>query len=178
MGNMNSLSLYDQSRSWKTTRLKETNKRYQTDGMLLQETGVDFCQLPEELSFPAILGDQDVHVATANNVTEDRACYQAGGVASILYARLAGFLLGWSKDPTGLGRWVWFKSAQRRDGQLLWLLIDQSSPLNLHETNFSAVCSQFGPNTMRFLNDLLWQLQDWKRRGGEIILFMDLACPT
>lgn len=68
--------------------------------MLLQETGVDFCQLPEELSFPAILGDQDVHVATANNVTEDRACYQAGGVASILYARLAGFL--WDGAKTQL----------------------------------------------------------------------------
>jgi hypothetical protein len=42
LGNMNSMSLYDQSRSWKTTWLKETNKRYQTNGMLLQETGVDF----------------------------------------------------------------------------------------------------------------------------------------
>ena len=60
MGNMNSISIYDESRSWKTTRLKETNRRYQTDGMLLQETGVDFRQVPEDLSFPALLGDQDV----------------------------------------------------------------------------------------------------------------------
>jgi hypothetical protein len=77
--------------------------------MLLQETGVDFRQVPEDLSFPALLGDQDVRVATANNVTKDSARYQAGGVASVLYSRLAGFVLGWGKDPTGLGGWVWFK---------------------------------------------------------------------
>jgi hypothetical protein len=77
--------------------------------MLLQETGVDFRQVPEDLSFPALLGDQDVCVATANNVTEDSAGYQAGDVASVLFSCLAGFVLGWGKDPTGLGHWVWFK---------------------------------------------------------------------
>jgi hypothetical protein len=108
LGNINSTSLYDQSRSWKTTWLKETNKRYQTNGMSLQETGVDFRQVPEELSFPNLLGDLDVRVATANNVTEDSARYQAGSVASVLMARLACFVLGWGRDPTGLGRWVRF----------------------------------------------------------------------
>jgi hypothetical protein len=54
--------------------------------MLLQETRVDFRQVPEELSFPNLLGDLDVCVATANNVTEDSAPYQAGGVASVLMA--------------------------------------------------------------------------------------------
>jgi hypothetical protein len=46
--------------------------------MLLQETGVDFQQVPKELSFPNLLGNFDVPVATANNVTEESARYQAG----------------------------------------------------------------------------------------------------
>lgn len=188
MGNMNSLSLYDQSRSWKVTRLKETNKRYQTDGMLLQETGVDFRQVPEEFSFPNLLGDQDVRVATANNVTEDSARYQAGGVASVLMARLASFVLGWGRDPTGLGRWVWFLVGTGSRCTIIVVAYRPCKPSKSTRKDFQrgmlTVWSQQrrylrkrglrGSPRARFAADLLRQLKDWQRRGREIILFMDL----
>jgi hypothetical protein len=188
MGNMNSLSLHDQSRSWKTTRLKETNKRYQTDGMLLQETGVDFCQVPEELLFPNLLGDLDVRVATANNVTEESACYQYGGVASVLMARLASFVLGWGRDPTGLGRWVWFLVGTGSRSTIIVVAYHPCKPPKSAWKDFQCglltVWSQQrryfwkrglrGSPPARFVADLLRQLKDWQRRGRELILFMDL----
>eukprot|EP00956_Cyclotella_meneghiniana_P028224 scaffold65021_cov87-Cyclotella_meneghiniana.AAC.11 len=43
--NVNNLSLYDETRGWKIPKIKEINKRYQTDGLLLQECGTDFRQV-------------------------------------------------------------------------------------------------------------------------------------
>ena len=43
--NVNNLSLYDETRGWKIPKIKEINKCYQTDGLLLQECGTDFRQV-------------------------------------------------------------------------------------------------------------------------------------
>jgi hypothetical protein len=74
---------------------------------MFMETGTDFRKLPEEMGLDLLLGDSDCRVTTANNVTEPSARTQHGGVASILFPRLAGFCLDRGKDPTGLGRYQW-----------------------------------------------------------------------
>jgi hypothetical protein len=71
------------------------------------KTGTDFRKLPEEMGLDLLLGDSDCRVTRANNVTEPSARTQHGGVASILFPRLAGFCLDRGKDPTGLGRYQW-----------------------------------------------------------------------
>jgi hypothetical protein len=105
--NVNSLSLYDPDEKWKTTRLHRQLQRYQCDGALLLETGTDFRKLPEEKSLDLLLGDSDCRVTTANNVTEPSGRTQHGGVASLLFPRLAGFCIDSGCDPTGLGRYLW-----------------------------------------------------------------------
>jgi hypothetical protein len=40
--NVNSLSLFDEERAWKIPKIQEINKRYQSNGLMLQETGTNF----------------------------------------------------------------------------------------------------------------------------------------
>jgi hypothetical protein len=105
--NSNSLSLFDDSRSWKVDKIKEINQQYQTDGFLLQECGTDFCYLSEDQFFGARFGDSDWRFVATNNVTENTGRSQYGGVASLNFPRLAGFTFETGKDPTGLARWVY-----------------------------------------------------------------------
>lgn len=149
---------------------------------------MDFRQVPDELSFPNLLADHDIRVATANNVTEDSARYQHGGVASVLMARLASFVLGWGRDPTGLGRWVWFLVGTGSRCTIIVVAYRPCKPTKSARKDFQrgmlTVWSQQrryfrkrglrGSPRARFAADLLRQLTDWKRRGREIILFMDL----
>jgi hypothetical protein len=67
--NINNLSLYDESRSWKVDTICEINSRFQTDGMLLQECSTDFCQTPDAKSIGSLFGDSDCRFVAANNVT-------------------------------------------------------------------------------------------------------------
>lgn len=108
--NVNNLSLYDVTRVWKVPKLKEVNRRYQTDGYLLQDcdgNGTDFWQLSEDQAFDVLFGETDCRYVTANNTTEASAWTQYGGVATINFPRLAGFILEMGKDPTGLARWCY-----------------------------------------------------------------------
>jgi hypothetical protein len=57
--NVNSLSLFDDERAWKVPKLKEINKRYQTDGLIMQETGTNFPLLGSEQALDVLLGDND-----------------------------------------------------------------------------------------------------------------------
>ena len=99
--NVNNLSLYDETRSWKIGTIREINRRFQVDGMLLQECGTDFRQTPESKSICSLFGDNDCRSAAANNVTEDSGRTQHGGVAAMNFPRLAGFTTETGKDPTG-----------------------------------------------------------------------------
>jgi hypothetical protein len=56
---VNSLSLFDDERAWKVPKLKEINKRYQTDGLIMQETGTNFPLLGSEQALDVLLGDND-----------------------------------------------------------------------------------------------------------------------
>ena len=58
--NINNLSLYDESRSWKVDTICEINSRFQIDGMLLQECGTDFCQTPDAKSIGSLFGSVQV----------------------------------------------------------------------------------------------------------------------
>lgn len=114
--NVNSLSLYDAEKAWKTTRLTSIASRMQVDGMMIQECGVDFRQVPSHKSLSTLVGGADSRIVCANNVTEPCGRTQYGGVAAISFARLAGFTLSTGKDPTGLGRFAWMQvgTAERR----------------------------------------------------------------
>ena len=68
--NVNSLCLFDDERSWKVPKINELNRRYQVDGMLLQECGTDFRQVPDTKAFASLFGDHDCRSVAANNVTE------------------------------------------------------------------------------------------------------------
>lgn len=105
--NVNSLCLFDEARAWKVKKLKAINQRYQADGMMVQECGTDFRQVSEAQSFGVLFGDMDCRSVAANNVTEDSGRSQYGGVASLAFPRLAGFVRETGKDPTGLARWVY-----------------------------------------------------------------------
>jgi hypothetical protein len=185
--NVDSLSLYDESRKWKTNRLHQHMQRYQCDGGLLIETGVDFRKLPEEKGLDVLLGDMDCRVTTANNVTEPSGRSQHGGVASILFPRLAGFCLDSGKDPTGLGRYMWTTvgtadrrtcivtayrpvkpSRKKRTGQRGWYTVWSQHRRYFHCRGIS------GSPRQRFASDLVSQLLAWKNSGYEIILFIDL----
>ena len=101
--NVNSLSLYDDNKSWKIKNLRAIASRYQVDGSMLVECGTDFRQVPESKSLSSLLGDTHCKVITANNTTEPSGRSQYGGVASIAYPRLAGFVTESKSDPSGLG---------------------------------------------------------------------------
>jgi hypothetical protein len=81
--NVNNLSLYDDSRSWKVNTIWEINSRFQTDGMLLQECGTDFRQTPDAKSIGSLFGDSDCRFVAANNVTEQSGRTQQGGVVAL-----------------------------------------------------------------------------------------------
>jgi hypothetical protein len=107
--NMNSLCLFDEARCIeKSTKTRQINQRFQTDMALFNKLGADFRQVPPEKSLDLLLGDHDCRAVTANNVTEPSSRLQFCGVGALAYPRAAGFVLASGRDPTGLGRWVWF----------------------------------------------------------------------
>lgn len=186
--NVNSLSLYDETKAWKVARIKEINKRYKTDGMLMQECGTDFRQLPEEKSIATLLGDNDCRVVTANNVTEACGRSQHGGVAAVNFSRLAGFTMEVGKDPTGLGSYAWTyvgtgarktrivtayrpvrpSKSVRKDWQRGKFTVWAQHRRYLRKRNIRM--SPRAHFSMRLVNQLI----EWKAAGDEIILFMDV----
>ena len=186
--NVNNLSLYDESRAWKIPKIKEINKRYQTDGLLLQECGTDFRQLAAHQSLDVLLGDSDCRTITANNVTEPSARTQHGGVAALNFPRLAGFTLETGKDKTGLGRWVYtYVGTSTRKTRIVTAyrpVKPSRSQLKGNQRGWYTVWSQhrryirknglgnISPRAL-FSRDLVRQLLTWKDAGDEIILFMD-----
>ena len=187
--NANSLSLFDDSRSWKVDKIKEINQRYQTDGFLLQECGTDFRYLSEDQSFGARFGDSDCRYIAANNITENTGRSQYGGVAALNFPRLAGFTTGTGKDPTGLARWVYtYVGTGRRRTQIVTAyrpVKPARSLCNGGRRGWHTVWSQhrhyihkhglgnISPHAL-FARDLVRQLLEWKKGGDEIILFMDV----
>eukprot|EP00956_Cyclotella_meneghiniana_P039722 scaffold177943_cov84-Cyclotella_meneghiniana.AAC.1 len=156
--NVNNLSLYDETRAWKIPKIKEINKRYQTDGLLLQECGTDFHQTSAEQALDVLLGDSDCRFVTANNVTEASARTQHGGVAALNFPRLAGFTLETGKDSTGLGRWAYtYVGTSTRKTRI----ITAYRPVKPSRSQIK------GRQRVR-------QLLLWKNAGDEIILFMDV----
>lgn len=186
--NTNSLSLYDEARSWKSRRIRDTTKRMQVDGIFLQETGVDFRQVPEESNFEAILDASDCRVTSANNITEESSRYQHGGVAAVSLPRLASFIIGQGKDPTGLGRWSWFRVGNAERSTVIITVYRPVKPGRSSRNNgkhgWYTVWAQQrryfrkkglrGSPRSRFLSDLVEQLTQWRRSGNDIILLGDL----
>lgn len=187
--NANSLSLFDDSRSWKVDKIKEINQRYQTDGFLLQECGTDFRYLSEDQSFGARFGDSDCRYIAANNITENTGRSQYGGVAALNFPRLAGFTTGTGKDPTGLARWVYtYVGTGRRRTRIVTAYRPVKPARSLRNggrRGWHTVWSQhrryirknglgnISPHAL-FARDLVRQLLEWKQGGDEIILFMDV----
>ena len=187
--NVNSLCLFDDDRAWKVPKINEINRRFQVDGMLLQECGTDFRQVPEDKSFSALFGDRDCRSIAANNVTEASGRSQFGGVAALAYSRLAGFVLEVGKDPTGLARWVYLyvgtgerktriitayrpvrpSRSLRRDDVRGWFTVwaQHRRYLRFHGRGHLSPHAAFS-------EDLVKQLLQWKAAGDEIILFMDV----
>lgn len=190
--NVNNLSLYDVKRVWKVPKLKEVNRRYQTDGYLLQDcdgNGTDFWQLSEDQAFDVLFGETDCRYVTANNTTEASAWTQYGGVATINFPRLAGFILEMGKDPTGLARWCYtYVGTASRKTQIVTAYRPVKPPHSQRKGKHRGWYTRWAQHRRwirkngfgrispwaKFYQDLLQQLLTWKAAGDEIILFMDV----
>jgi hypothetical protein len=188
--NINNLSLYDESRSWKVDTICEINSRFQTDGMLLQECSTDFCQTPDAKSIGSLFGDSDCRFVAANNVTEESGRTQQSGVAALNFPRLAGFTTETGKDPTGLARWAYTyvgtpgrrrtrivtayrpvkpSRSLRRDMQRGWNTVWSQHRRYVRRHGLGNI----SPHAL-FERDPIRQLLEWKSAGDEIILIMDV----
>ena len=163
------------------------DKRLQVDGVFLQETGVDFRQVPEDKDFDQLLEAPDCQTCSANNIREESSRYQHGGVASVCFSRLGSFITGRGQDPTGLGRWSWFRVGSPDRSTRIISAYRPTKPGNAkssdtkagwykvwaqHSRYFRKRCVEGNPLQL-FDRDLIHQMKEWRARGDEIILFID-----
>jgi hypothetical protein len=105
----------------------------------------------------------------------------------LAYPRAAGFILSSGKDPTGLGRWVWFLVSTGDRKTIIVVAYSPVKPLKAVRLSFDqsrkTVWSQHvwlflkhgltGSPLQRFIWDLTAQLLDWKKSGYEVVCFGD-----
>ena len=187
--NVNNFGIYDKTKEWKLKRLREINRRFQTDGALLLEGGVDFRQVPDDKKFETFLGGTAEKVAVAtNNVTEPSARTQPGGTAAVAFSRLAGYTQKSGSDPTGLGRWTWllvgsgstrtrivtaYHPAEPSSRSVRGASRSSRTVWEQHRRYFRRRHNFRSPGLL-FREHLHQELEQWHNDGDEIILFMDL----
>ena len=187
--NVNHWSLYDTDKEWKRTRVNNALQRIQADGASIVEGGTDWRQVPEGKKFSDIVGGRDnKRSVAANNTTESSGRTQAGGAASVLLSRLAGFHLGSGEDTTGLGRWVWQLVGSGSTRTRIVTAYQPTRPQRRCSGNnrrgYATVWAQhrryfrkrgiFDTPRRMWQDQLAKQLVEWKLAGDEIILFADV----
>lgn len=109
--------------------------------------------------------------------TEPSACFRYGGVGALAYPS--------GKDPTGLGRWVWFLVSTGDQKTIIVVAYSPVKQLKAVRLSFDqsrkTVWSQHvwlflkhgltGSPLQRFIWDLTAQLLDWKKSGYEVVHF-------
>ena len=186
--NINNFCLYDEARCLeKVMKIRQINQRFQTDMALFNELGLDLRQVPADKSLDQLLGDYDCRFLGANNTTEPSSRTQFGGVGALAYPRAASFILGSGKDPSGLGRWVWYLVGSGDRKTIICVCYRPVKPpksvrLSFDRGRKTVWCQHVrlfkkhgltGSPRQRFVWDITSQLLEWKKSGYEVVLFGD-----
>ena len=103
MENANSLSLFTKNQ-WKIRKLQNLNNKYESDALLLNETGTNWSLAPDGKKLADIFGPGKVkRISAGFNKHECITRSQYSGTTAIALSRLAGYVVKSGSDSTGLG---------------------------------------------------------------------------
>ena len=181
----NSLQLFGPTH--KISKLRKINSKYQPDLIAGTEHGANMDMVPPSNRFHDILATKTRCSITAHNKHEPYERCLPGGVGMMAVGRFANFVMEQDRDPTGLGRWVYFKMGTGSKNTWFVVAYNPVRPsmkeLRKPRRKKSKVWEQHSRyfrkrDDMRDPRDI-WNLQiedqikTWIRGGDDVILMTD-----
>ena len=192
--NVNGISTEFDWMEWK--QQMATLKESKVDGFSFTETNLKWT--PEQVKTARNLGNKwfkqfRMHTSSSNDPTS-RKYYQPGGTCSGVTNKLTGRITNQGSDPSGLGRWTYFKLGGKAIGKdknnkpihrevyviTAYCVAQSDSSTPGHDTAFMQqkrmlhLKGDSNPKPRKqWAEDLSKQIGAWKKQGAEIMLCMD-----